>query len=106
MIVEVFQVNNAGIGNKPSVPLTDNLTMENYEYVMNANLRAPIRLTELVIPHLAKTRGNVINISSVGAIRAAPTVLYYSVAKAGLDHFTRNAAVLYAKHGIRVNGIK
>ena len=86
--------------------MNDNLVMDNYEYVMNINLRAPIRLTQLAVPHLAKTQGNVINISSVGGIRPGPIMMYYSVAKAGLDHFTRNAAVLYAKHGIRVNGIK
>ena len=84
----------------------DNLTMENYEYIMNVNLRAPIKLIQLAVPHLAKTQGNIINISSIGGLRPVPTMMYYTIAKACLDHYTRNAAVLYAKHGIRVNTIK
>ena len=84
----------------------DNFTMENYEYIMNVNLRAPIKLTQLAVPHLTKTRGNIINVSSIGGLRPVPTMMYYTIAKACLDHYTRNAAIMYASQGIRVNGIK
>jgi NAD(P)-dependent dehydrogenase (short-subunit alcohol dehydrogenase family) len=64
-----------------------------------------VDLTLLAMPHLKKTRGNVVNVSSSCAIRAFPSVMFYSLTKAALDHFTRNAALKYGPH-VRVNSLK
>uniref|UniRef100_A0AC35GKM7 Uncharacterized protein n=1 Tax=Panagrolaimus sp. PS1159 TaxID=55785 RepID=A0AC35GKM7_9BILA len=64
-----------------------------------------INLTELAIPHLEKTKGNIINISSIGSQKANQMFPFYSIAKAGLDHFARNYAAILAPKGIRVNNL-
>uniref|UniRef100_A0A914DSR2 Uncharacterized protein n=1 Tax=Acrobeloides nanus TaxID=290746 RepID=A0A914DSR2_9BILA len=87
-------INNAGIGQKPGTPPSEMESMDNFNYVMNVNLRAVITLTKFALPYLEKTKGNIVN---------HPPMLYYTLAKAALDHYTRNCAVMYGKKGIRVN---
>ncbi|KAI6229957.1 hypothetical protein M3Y99_01118000 [Aphelenchoides fujianensis] len=87
-------VNAAGIGTKPNTPPE---SVENYDFVMNVNFKAPTFLTLLCVPHLEKTKGNVVNVSS-------PTQMgFYGLAKAALDHSTRQFAITLAPKGIRVN---
>ena len=53
------QVNNAGVSiYKPFLEMS----MQEYDDVMNTNLRAPFRLTQLCLPHLIKTKGIIIDI--------------------------------------------
>ncbi|KAI6206755.1 hypothetical protein M3Y94_00949000 [Aphelenchoides besseyi] len=95
-------VNNAAISYKDDL---DPNSLENLDYVSNVNLRSLIALTRMAVPHLAKTKGNVINISSIGSQRASPISQPYVIMKAALEHYTRNAAVQYAPQGIRVNTV-
>jgi len=60
-------VNNAGAGWLTII--TDPNVMESYEQVMKIDLRAVVYLVHLAIPYLEKTKGNIVNISSVGAIK-------------------------------------
>ena len=64
-----------------------------------------ILLTKLALPHLERTKGNVISLSSCLAIRQA-LANYYSMLKAALDHWTRYMAQTYAPKGVRFNCIK
>ena len=48
---------------------TENSTKEDYEMIFNVNTRAPFRLTQLAIPYLRKTKGSVVNISSIAGIK-------------------------------------
>ncbi|CAG5049601.1 unnamed protein product [Parnassius apollo] len=57
-------VNNAGIMRLGSI-LYGNL-LESHDEVMSTNLRVVMHLTTLAAPHLIKTKGNIINISSIG----------------------------------------
>ncbi|XP_061712760.1 3-oxoacyl-[acyl-carrier-protein] reductase FabG-like [Cydia pomonella] len=98
-------VNNAGFGKNASI--LDEKIMECFDLVMNTNLRAIVLLTHLAAPHLVKTKGNIINISSVVSLRIPSEggYLSYAVSKAGLDHFTRCVALDLSPHGVRVNCI-
>lgn len=58
------------------------------------------------IPHLIKTKGNVINVSTVGAVRFYHLRTPYCVSKAGLTHFTRGMANKYGGEGVRVNTVR
>lgn len=60
---------------------------------MNANVRSVYHLTMLAVPHLIKSKGNVVNVSSVNGIRSFPGVLSYNISKAALDQFTRCTAL-------------
>ncbi|XP_047029792.1 uncharacterized oxidoreductase TM_0325-like [Helicoverpa zea] len=97
-------VNNAGIGGGSSI--TADNAMEIFDKVMNTNLRAPVYLTHLAAPHLVKTKGNIVNISSVAALKILmPEVFAYSASKAALDHFSRAVALELASSGVRVNTV-
>src|SRR5437868_14593859 len=83
----------------------EDTTLSAWDAMMNVNLRAVFQLMQTATPHLIKTKGNVVNISSVTGLRAFPGVLAYCVSKAGTDQLTRCAALELAPKGIRVNAV-
>ncbi|CAD5231686.1 unnamed protein product [Bursaphelenchus xylophilus] len=95
-------VNNAGILEGGSVETT---SLESYDRVMTVNLRSVLQLTQLSVPLLERTKGSVVNVSSVNAIRSFAGILAYNISKAGLDQFTRCTALELAPKGIRVNSV-
>ncbi len=95
-------VNSAGIISNGSIETT---TLEEWDKVMSVNLRAVFFLMQKCIPHLEKTKGNIVNVSSVAGTRAFSNVLAYCVSKAGVDQLTRCAALELAPKGIRVNAV-
>jgi NAD(P)-dependent dehydrogenase (short-subunit alcohol dehydrogenase family) len=98
-------VNNAGISNASGC---DPTSIENFDQVMAVNLRAPFRFIELSLPHLKKTKGNIINVSSVAAHMTpmnSPVMTVYCASKAALDRMTQVQALQFAPFGIRVNNI-
>ncbi|KAI6170258.1 hypothetical protein M3Y98_01221100 [Aphelenchoides besseyi] len=95
-------VNNAGASHRSDL---DPTSLENMDFVYDVNWKSVVALTMLAVPHLAKTHGNVVNVSAVGSMKAFPTAHPYMCAKAALDHYSRNAALQYADQGIRVNTV-
>ncbi|CAH0595533.1 unnamed protein product [Chrysodeixis includens] len=98
-------VNNAGIISNATIE--DENLMEVYDKTINTNLRSTVYLTNLAVPYLIKTKGNVINISSILGVSTlgSPENLSYCVSKAGMDHFTRAAALQLMSSGVRVNTV-
>ncbi|MBH0219563.1 SDR family NAD(P)-dependent oxidoreductase, partial [Listeria monocytogenes] len=96
-------VNNAGIVSRTNIQ--DNGVIPVYDRIMSTNLRAVVVLTHLAAPHIVKTKGNIVNISSVAGYRIFQESFAYCTSKAGLDHFTRAVALELAPHGVRVNVI-
>jgi len=95
-------VNAAGIIGSGTLETTDDGA---WDTMFEVNLRAPFRLMREAAPHLAATRGAIVNVSSVTGLRAFPGVLAYCASKAGLDHLTRCAALELAPRGVRVNAV-
>ena len=60
-------VNNAGVLEMGTI---ENTSLEQYDRIMNVNVRAIYQLTMLATPELVKTKGNIVNISSVNGIRS------------------------------------
>ena len=83
----------------------ENTSSAAWDAMMNVNLRSVFHLMQLAAPHLIKTQGNIVNISSVTGLRSFPGVLAYCVSKAGLDQLTRCAALELAGKGVRVNAV-
>lgn len=83
----------------------ESTTLEDWDTMMDINLRSLFALTKLSIPHLIESRGTVVNVSSVTGLRAFPGVLAYCVSKAGVDQFTRCLAMELAPAGVRVNAV-
>ncbi|KAK9502590.1 hypothetical protein O3M35_011336 [Rhynocoris fuscipes] len=95
-------VNNAGILETGTI---ENTSLEQYDRVFNANVRSMYHLTMLAVPHLIKTKGNIVNVSSVNGIRSFPGVLAYCMSKSAVDQFTRCIALELASKQIRVNSV-
>lgn len=95
-------INAAGIIANGSI---ENTTLDDWDKMMNINLRSVFHLMQVCIPHLEKTKGNIVNVSSITGIRAFPNVISYCVSKAGVDQLTRCAALELAPKGIRVNAV-
>ena len=95
-------VNSAGIIKNGSVETT---ALDDWDKMMNINLRSVFILTQKCVPYLAEAKGNVVNVSSVAGTRSFPNVLAYCVSKAGIDQFTRCTALELAPKGIRVNAV-
>lgn len=68
-------------------------------------MRSVYQLTSLAVPHLIKTEGTIVNVSSVNGIRAFAGVLAYCVSKAALDQFTRCVALELAPKKVRCNSV-
>ncbi|KAK9872627.1 hypothetical protein WA026_018760 [Henosepilachna vigintioctopunctata] len=95
-------VNNAGIISSGSI---ENTSLEQYDTIMNTNVRSIYQLTSLAVPHLISTKGSIVNVSSVNGIRAFTGVLAYCVSKAAVDHFTRCVALELAPKQVRCNSV-
>ncbi len=94
-------VNNAALG--PTIAPLKESSDEDFIQAYLTNLVAPASLIREAIPHLGKTKGTVINISTIGARTVKSGMLPYTCSKAALDHLTRNLATELGPLEIRVN---
>ena len=95
-------INAAGIIGTGTI---ENTGLDAWDTMFDINLRSVFQLMQFAVPHLEKTRGAIVNVSSVTGLRAFPGVLAYCVSKAGVDQLTRCAALELAGKGIRVNAV-
>jgi NAD(P)-dependent dehydrogenase (short-subunit alcohol dehydrogenase family) len=95
-------VNAAGILKAGRIEET---TLALWDEMMNINLRSIFHLMKLAVPQLERSRGNIVNVSSVTGPRSFPGVLAYCTSKAALDQLTRCAALELAAKGVRVNAV-
>lgn len=98
-------VNNAGIF--PKIKRLDEIDEDEWNEVIDINLTGQFRFTKEAIPHLQKTSGSIINISSDAGLKAYQgfNADAYSASKAALIALTKCWALEYAKDKIRVNCI-
>jgi NAD(P)-dependent dehydrogenase (short-subunit alcohol dehydrogenase family) len=96
-------VNNAGISGGSC--LAHELELETWDRVMAVNLRGPFLCAKYAIPHLISSGGVIINIASTYGLIGAPLAPAYCAAKAGVVNLTRQLAVDYGPHKLRVNAI-
>ncbi|HEX9931196.1 MAG TPA: glucose 1-dehydrogenase [Pyrinomonadaceae bacterium] len=95
-------INAAGIIGNGTI---ENTALNDWDEMMNVNLRSVFALMQKTIPFLEKTKGNIVNVSSVAGLRSFPGVLAYCVSKAGIDQLTRCASLELAPKQIRVNAV-
>ena len=95
-------VNAAGI---ISSGLAAETSDETFDRMMDINVRSLFRLTRAAIPHLEKTGGNIVNVSSVAGLRPYPGLLAYCASKAAVDQITRCLSLELGPRGVRVNAV-
>jgi 3-oxoacyl-[acyl-carrier protein] reductase len=72
---------------------------------MAVDMMAIVHATQAALPFLKDAKGNVVNTSSISAMRTAARQPPYGAIKAAVIHYTMTQAAMYAKDGIRVNGV-
>jgi len=95
-------VNAAGIIKNGTI---ENTTLDEWDKMLNINLRSVFYLMQKCLPFLEVTKGNIVNVSSVTGPRAFPNVLAYCVSKAAVDQLTRCSALELAPKGVRINAV-
>ena len=96
-------VNNAGIS-KDNLLLR--MTPEQWDEVMDVNLKSVFNLTKQVIrPMMKARRGSIINMSSIIGIRGNAGQSSYAASKAGIIGFTKSVAHELGSRNIRCNAI-
>jgi 3-oxoacyl-[acyl-carrier protein] reductase len=96
-------VNNAGITRDR---LLLRMSLDDWEQVLDVNLKGAFLCTKFVMPHLIRQRrGRVVNISSVVGISGNPGQANYSSSKAGLIGFTKAVAREVASRNVTVNAL-
>ena len=96
-------VNNGGVF--AGFPLHETKD-EDWDTIMDTNIRSVFQLTKRVLPHMMKRKaGAFIHISSILGLVAAPGVAAYNVSKGALLQFNRSIAMEYGSMGIRSNAV-
>jgi 3-oxoacyl-[acyl-carrier protein] reductase len=96
-------VNNAGIS-KDNLLLR--MTPEQWDDVMNINLKSVFNMTKQVIrPMMKAKKGSIINMSSIIGIRGNAGQSSYAASKAGIIGFTKSIALELGSRNVRVNAI-
>jgi NAD(P)-dependent dehydrogenase (short-subunit alcohol dehydrogenase family) len=96
-------VNNAGLA--PTYPNPQGVTEELWDKTLAVNLKGPFRLTSLVGARMLEgDGGSIVNITSIGAVRATHEILPYAAAKAGLNALTVGFADAFGPK-VRVNAV-
>jgi NAD(P)-dependent dehydrogenase (short-subunit alcohol dehydrogenase family) len=84
-----LQVNNAGMSKKGSIETCE---ISDFDEQLAVNLRAPFILTQLCVPHLIASKGNIVNVSSTVTDTHLQNGLAYGISKAGIDKLTKCCA--------------
>ena len=96
--------NNAGIGNS-EVRIAE-LSVEEWDSVIDINLKAVFLGIKYAIPHIEKRGGgSIINTSSLLGFKGKKYMAPYNASKGGVVLLTQNAALEYGKNNIRVNAV-
>lgn len=101
--IDVLQ-NNVGIlaGDRSDLETKSDV----WDRIMNVNLRSVFLLSQQVAPAMRDAGGGaIVNVSSVGSLRAGLGTITYSVSKAGLNSLTQYLARTLANDNIRVNAV-
>jgi NAD(P)-dependent dehydrogenase (short-subunit alcohol dehydrogenase family) len=92
-------VNNAAIDYTSPVR---EMTIEQWQKVIAVNLTGPFVLAKAALPHLARSRGHIVNVASIAATRAWANASAYHASKWGLVGFSRALGVECRADGVRV----
>jgi NAD(P)-dependent dehydrogenase (short-subunit alcohol dehydrogenase family) len=94
--------NNAGI---ERYRRADEYTLDDWNAISETNLRGAFLCAKYAYPFLKKSRGSIVNISSVQALASEPQISVYAATKAGLLALTRGMSLDFAVDGVRVNAV-
>jgi 3(or 17)beta-hydroxysteroid dehydrogenase len=97
-------VNNAGIFNGKGV---EEASLDDWHRLVAVNLTGVVLGTRAALPHLKKSKGNIVNLASIAGLVGSQLDPLYSLTKGGVTLFTKSTALEFGRkgYGIRVNSI-
>jgi NAD(P)-dependent dehydrogenase (short-subunit alcohol dehydrogenase family) len=97
-------VNNAGIVHTANFL---DITEADFDRVLRVNVKGAFLVAQAVARSMVArgVKGSIVNMSSVNAVLAIPTIASYNISKGGINQLTRVMALALVDHGIRVNAV-
>lgn len=95
-------VNNAGIGAVAGVLDTP---LKTYDAIMDVNVRGAFRYAQQAFPHLERTGGSMVHVSSDAGVMGEADIAVYSVSKAALIMLSNMLAIEGGRRGVRSNAV-
>lgn len=96
-------INNAGVLDTASS--VDTYPIDSFDAILRNNLRTAFLMTKYAIPHLQRTRGNIVSAGSEAGLNGTPMATPYGGTKAFLHAFMKGVALEQAPYGVRANCI-
>ena len=96
-------INNAG-WHPPHKPI-DEFSIDEFRDLLDLNLVSIFAACKSALPHLRRTQGNIINMSSLAGAMGQLHATTYVATKGAITAFTKALAIDEAEHGVRVNSI-
>jgi NAD(P)-dependent dehydrogenase (short-subunit alcohol dehydrogenase family) len=96
-------INNAG-WHPPHKPI-DDFAVEEFRELLDLNLVSIFAACKLALPHLRRTKGNIINMSSLVGTMGQIHATTYVATKGAITAFTKALAIDEAAHDVRVNSV-
>ena len=95
-------VNNAGTGD-----VGDFLTMpvKQWRDFFAVNVDGILNMTRATLPHLIKSRGSIVNVSSLSGLGGDRGLSFYNATKGAVSNLTRSLAIEFAQQGVRINAV-
>lgn len=81
-------------------------SIQDWETVINTNIRPIWMLSKIFLDQLKKSKGCIVNVSSIHSIATLENNSIYAMSKGAIDAFTRGMAIELANYGIRVNCVR
>ncbi len=95
-------VNNAGTAAFGAIEDTE---ITEYHRIMQTNVDGVVYCIRAALPHLLKTRGNIVNVSSASGLGGDWGLSYYNASKGAVTNLTRALALEFGNRGVRVNAV-
>ncbi len=97
-------VNNAGVFVGKGI---EDASLDDWHKLVSVNLTGVVLGTRAALPHLKKTKGNIVNLASIAGLVGSQLDPLYSLTKGGVTLFTKSTALEFGRkgYGIRVNSI-
>ena len=97
-------VNNAGVFVGKGI---EDVSLDEWHKLVAVNLTGVVLGTRAALPHLKKSKGNIVNLASIAGLVGSQLDPLYSLTKGGVTLFTKSTALEFGRkgYGIRVNSI-
>ena len=94
-------INNAGVFLDNA--MTEDYPLEDFDRTIRMNIRSAFMMTRFALPHLQKTRGNIVSAGSESGMIGLAQNTTYGGTKGWMHAFMRGVAVEQAQNGVRAN---